>query len=404
MWTTKPPLNLQKQVLKNQEDIETLQATHFVEGGFNMTAAIKYKEASLAALQAHTAFNEPIGTFGMAGDVLYVVAKTGKAEQLWKELGVFPAVGPQGPQGATGATGPQGAKGDKGDTGLVALEYKGPGETVTSAQKAVIKIQDSRFNRTPVTGDGVLVLLKVQTENEPNYIVQCQALGANTDYTTNYMMTSDPTRIKAEDGQGTDIPVVTLTDPSKPVSNDDFNKLANNDISFVIYNNSIFTKITAPTSNSGGIEFTCVDYDINNEPRDVRFESLIINKTSKRWGIYEKILSHKHMYNMFYQDWGPIGEGYYNLKYISFTITSHSDYPPTSPSEICNEFPSTSSGNDVSIIPASGIVADNNGTYYPICGLKVDKSTNTLKVIIAAAANTELELSDNSYFSYNELI
>ena len=97
MWTNKPPLNLQKQVLKNQEDIETLQATHFVEGGFNMTAAIKYKEASLAALQAHTAFNEPLGTFGMAGDVLYVVAKTGNAEQLWKELGVFPAVGPQGP-------------------------------------------------------------------------------------------------------------------------------------------------------------------------------------------------------------------------------------------------------------------------------------------------------------------
>lgn len=537
MWTNKPPLNLQKQVLKNQDDIETLQATHFVEGGFNMTAAIKYKEASLAALQAHTAFNEPLGTFGMAGDVLYVVAKTGKSEQLWKELGVFPAVGPQGPQGpqgatgpkgekgdtgatgsqgpkgdtgATGATGPQGAKGDtglpaltygstinvdtipqighdfswapmfssnfnrtpvvgdvltalvnhkniedsymctvqvteytfptlkgtyknvtkatgtqgpkgdtgatgpqgpagpqgpKGDTGLAALEYKGPGETVTSAQKAVIKIQDSRFNRTPVTGDGVLVLLKVQTENEPNYIVQCQALSANTDYTTNYMMTSDPTKIKGEDGQGgADIPVVTLTDPSKPVSNDDYNKLANNDISFVIYNDYIFTKITAPTSNDGGIEFTCVDYDINNEPRDVRFQSLVINKASKQWFVYEKILTHKHIYNMFYQDWGPIGDGYYDLKYISFTITSNSDYPPTSPSGICNEFPSTSSDGDVSIIPASGIVADNNGTYYSVCGLRVDKSTNTLKVIIASASNTELELSDSSYFIYDELI
>ena len=82
MWTNKPPLNLQKQVYKNQDDIETLQGTHFVEGGFNMTAVIKYKEATLAALQAHTAFNEPLGTFGMVGDVLYVVAKTGKSEQL----------------------------------------------------------------------------------------------------------------------------------------------------------------------------------------------------------------------------------------------------------------------------------------------------------------------------------
>lgn len=536
MWTNKPPLNLQKQVLKNQDDIETLQATHFVEGGFNMTAVIKYKEASLAALQAHTAFNEPLGTFGMVGDVLYVVAKTGKAEQLWKELGVFPAVGPQGPQGATGATGPKGAtgpqgpkgdtgakgdkgdtgatgpqgdkgdtglpaltygstinvdtipqighdfswapmfssnfnrtpiagdvlialvnhqsvedsymctvqvteysfptlkgtyknvtratgtqgptgpKGDKGDTGdlgpqgpkgdtgLAALEYKGPGETVTSAQKSVIKIQDSRFNRTPVSGDGVLVLLKVQTENEPNYIVQCQALSANTDYTTNYMMTSDPTKIKGEDGQGADIPVVTLTDPSKPLSNDDYNKLANSDISFVIYLGSIFTKITATTSNSGGIEFTCVDYDTNNEPGNVRFQSIVINKTSKQWSVDEKVLAHKHIYNMFYQDWGPIGYNTYDLKYIAFTITSDRDPPYTSPSGICDEFPNDNSMNGFSIIPASGFVTDNNGTYYPICGIKVDKSTNTLKVIIAAADNAEIVIEDYNNFNYTQLI
>ena len=536
MWTTKPPLNLQKQVLKNQDDIETLQTTHFVEGGFNMTAVIKYKEASLAALQAHTAFNEPLGTFGMVGDVLYVVAKTGKAEQLWKELGVFPAVGPQGPQGATGpkgatgpqgpkgdtgatgakgdkgdtgATGPQGAKGDtglpaltfsgimnvgtkpqvghdfsyapafasyfnrtpvvgdvlnvlvnhqsnsdsymctikvteyasptlkgtyvnvtqatgtqgpqgpkgdkgdtgdlgpqgpKGDTGLAALEYKGPGETVTSAQKAAIKIQDSRFNRTPVTGDGVLVLLKVQTENEPNYIVQCQALSANTDYTTNYMMTSDPTKIKGEDGQGGNIPVVTLTDPSKPLSNDDYNKLANSDISFVIYNDSIFTKITATTSNSGGIEFTCVDYNTNNDPGNVRFQSITINKTSKKWGVKDEVLAHKRIYNMFYQDWGPIGNGNYNLKYISFTITSDRGYPLHSPSGICSDFPYTESTMGVPIIPASGVVTDNSGTHYPICGLKVDKSTNQLMVIIAATDNTEIEISDSNSFYYTQLM
>ena len=71
-----------QQIGKNKDDIETLKGTHFVEGGFNMTAVIKYKEATLAALQAHTAFNERLGTFGMVGDVLYVVAKTGKSEQL----------------------------------------------------------------------------------------------------------------------------------------------------------------------------------------------------------------------------------------------------------------------------------------------------------------------------------
>lgn len=312
--------------------------------------------------------------------------------------------GPKGDKGDKGDTGATGTQGPKGDTGLAALEYKGPGETVTSAQKTVIKIQDSRFNRTPVTGDGVLVLLKVQTENEPNYIVQCQALSANTDYTTNYMMTSDPTKIKGEDGQGgADIPVVTLTDPSKPVSNDDFNKLANSDISFVIYLGYIFTKITATTSTANFMEFTCVDYDTNNEPGNVRFQSITINKTSKQWGVDDKVLAHKHMYNMFYQDWGTIGDGTYDLKYISFTITSDEDFPYTSPSGICNEFPGDNNMNGFSIIPASGFVT-NNGTYYPICGMKVDKSTSTLKVIIAAADNAEIELSDSNSFNYTQLL
>lgn len=182
MWTNKPPLNLQKQVLKNQEDIETLQTTHFVEGGFNMTAAIKYKEASLTALQAHTAADEPLGTFGMVGDVLYVVAKTGDAEQTWKELGVFPAVGPQGPQGATGATGPQGPKGDtgatgatgpqgaKGDTGLPALTY---GSLITVQTIPQVghtfswaPMFASDFNRTPVVGDVLNVLVNYKSNSD----------------------------------------------------------------------------------------------------------------------------------------------------------------------------------------------------------------------------------------------
>lgn len=209
MWTNKPPLNLQKQVLKNQDDIETLQATHFVEGGFNMTAAIKYKEASLAALQAHTAFNEPLGTFGMVGDVLYVVAKTGKAEQLWKELGVFPAVGPQGPQGPQGATGPKGAKGDtgatgsqgpkgdtgatgatgpqgaKGDTGLsyLALQNALPWSTVPTVGNNLSITPIQRFTRTPVVGDWVYIEVVVGSGNDAtNYLCYCRidAVGGST--------------------------------------------------------------------------------------------------------------------------------------------------------------------------------------------------------------------------------
>ena len=155
-----------QQIGKNKDDIETLKGTHFVEGGFNMTAVIKYKEATLAALQAHTAFNEPLGTFGMVGDVLYVVAKTGKSEQLWKELGKFPAVGPQGAQGPQGATGATGAKGDN---GLDALVWEG-GVFYTRDNVAIGATVNmgptTSFNRTPVAGDTYNVLLTQRDEND----------------------------------------------------------------------------------------------------------------------------------------------------------------------------------------------------------------------------------------------
>ena len=120
-------------------------------------------------------------------------------------------------------------------------------------------------------------------------------------------------------------------------------------------------------------------------------------------GLTNEIVSHPHIYNMFYQDWGPIGDGNYDLKYISFTITSYYDRPDDTPSGISSRFPNDDYGNNVSIIPASGFVT-NNGTYYPICGIKVDNLANTLKVIIAATDNTEIELSDSNSFHYNQLI
>lgn len=222
MWTNKPPLNLQKQVLKNQDDIETLQATHFVEGGFNMTAAIKYKEASLAALQAHTAINEPLGTFGMAGDVLYVVAKTGKAEQLWKELGVFPAVGPQGatgptgpqgPKGDTGAAGSQGPKGDKGDTG--ATGPQGPkGDTglsylavrnailVGTVPKVgtILEIALQYFLRTPVIGDMVYIDVYMTTNSEQiHFLCYCRIASVSSSAANCYIRSVTRSTGKVDD-------------------------------------------------------------------------------------------------------------------------------------------------------------------------------------------------------------
>ena len=188
MWTNKPPLNLQKQVLKNQEDIETLQTTHFVEGGFNMTAAIKYKEASLTALQAHTAADESLGTFGMVGDVLYVVAKTGDAEQTWKELGVFPAVGPQGPQGA------------KGDTGLPALVFNDSilVSTVPSVGQTFSYGPTMSFNRTPAVGDNFIALIGYKSI-EDDYLCQCRITAVNSpSFTATYV---NVTKATGKDGR-----------------------------------------------------------------------------------------------------------------------------------------------------------------------------------------------------------
>lgn len=124
---------LQKQVEDLTEYCQGIQSTRFVEGGYNMTAVIKYSYSTLTALTtAHPAANEELGVFGMGGDVLYVVAQDENNAKTWKELGVFPAtgpagkdgvdgkqgpIGPQGPTGNDGKTGPQGVKGDTGPQG-----------------------------------------------------------------------------------------------------------------------------------------------------------------------------------------------------------------------------------------------------------------------------------------------
>lgn len=181
---------LQKQVEDLTEYCQGIQSTRFVEGGYNMTAVIKYSYSTLDALTAaHPAANEELGVFGMGGDVLYVVAEDENNAKTWKELGVFPAtgpagkdgtdgkqgpIGPQGPTGNDGKTGPQGAKGD---TGLAALVLKNA-LLVTTPPRAgytynVTPLQ--RFNRTPVVNDWVYVDIYTNstTVGETHYLCYC---------------------------------------------------------------------------------------------------------------------------------------------------------------------------------------------------------------------------------------
>lgn len=210
MMTNLDRNKLQKQVEDLTEYCKGIQSTHFVEGGYNMTAVIKYSYSTLTALTtAHPAANEELGVFGMGGDVLYVVAQDENNAKTWKELGVFPAVGPagkdgidgkqgpigpqgptgndgktgpQGPKGDTGATGSQGPKGDtgatgatgpqgaKGDTGLPALTY---GSLITVQTIPQVghtfswaPMFASGFNRTPVVGDVLNVLVNYQSNSD----------------------------------------------------------------------------------------------------------------------------------------------------------------------------------------------------------------------------------------------
>lgn len=190
MMTNLDRNKLQKQVEDLTEYCQGIQSTHFVEGGYNMTAVIKYSYSTITALTtAHPAANEELGVFGMGGDVLYVVAQDENNAKTWKELGVFPAVGPAGkdgkdgkqgpigPQGPTGNDGKTGPQGAKGDTGLPALTY---GSTINVDTIPQIghdfswaPMFASNFNRTPVVGD-VLIALVNHKNIEDSYMCTVQ--------------------------------------------------------------------------------------------------------------------------------------------------------------------------------------------------------------------------------------
>ena len=87
--------------------------------------------------------------------------------------------GPQGPKGNTGATGPQGPKGDigltgpqgpKGDTGLPALTFSGIMTVGTKPQVghtfSYAPAFASSFNRTPVVGDVLNVLVNYNSNSD----------------------------------------------------------------------------------------------------------------------------------------------------------------------------------------------------------------------------------------------
>lgn len=97
--------NLQEQVEKNVEDINTLEKQLPYNGPY----------ASTDAIPEDLLVNN--GTYLIGSDDPYSIYKYNASTETFTDLGYFGAVGPQGPAGANGATGPQGEKGDKGDTG-----------------------------------------------------------------------------------------------------------------------------------------------------------------------------------------------------------------------------------------------------------------------------------------------
>ena len=181
---------LQKQVEDLTEYCKGIQSTRFVEGGYNMTAVIKHSYSTITALTtAHPAANEELGVFGMGGDVLYVVAQDENNAKTWKELGVFPAVGPagkdgtdgkqgpigpQGPTGNDGKTGPQGAKGEDG-LPYLALQNALHWSTVPTVGTNLTISPIQRFTRTPVVGDWVYIEVVVGSGNTAvNYLCYCR--------------------------------------------------------------------------------------------------------------------------------------------------------------------------------------------------------------------------------------
>lgn len=213
MMTNLDRNKLQKQVEDLTEYCKGIQSTHFVEGGYNMTAVIKYSYSTLTALTtAHPAANEELGVFGMGGDILYVVAQDENNAKTWKELGVFPAVGPAGkdgidgkqgpigPQGPTGNDGKTGPQGAKGEDGLPALVFNGSilVSTVPSVGRTFSYGPTMSFNRTPAVGDSFIALIGYKSI-EDDYLCQCRITAVNSpSFTATYV---NVTKATGKDGR-----------------------------------------------------------------------------------------------------------------------------------------------------------------------------------------------------------
>ena len=148
--------NLQEQVLKNMDDIESIAQGSLVIGEFGIKVIGQVESPD--DLPDPTEYEGEYGDAYLVGEetpydyYIFTRAFEGAESPQWLNIGVFPAPGPQGPagqdgadgeqgpRGATGATGPtgpmgpqgpQGPKGDKGDTGATGAQ--GPkGDTGTS--------------------------------------------------------------------------------------------------------------------------------------------------------------------------------------------------------------------------------------------------------------------------------
>ncbi len=113
--------NLQEQVLKNMDDIASIESGAMVIGEFGIRV--------IGQVTNPADLPDPELYDGEYGDAFLVGTETpydyyiftrpfeGALEPTWVNIGVFPAPGPQGPAGQDGAQGPQGPRGIQGATG-----------------------------------------------------------------------------------------------------------------------------------------------------------------------------------------------------------------------------------------------------------------------------------------------
>lgn len=381
MMTNLDRNKLQKQVEDLTKYCQGIQSTHFVEGGYNMTAVIKYSYSTLTALTtAHPAANEELGVFGMGGDVLYVVAQDENNAKTWKELGVFPAVGPAGkdgidgkqgpigPQGPTGNDGKTGPQGAKGQDGLPALVFNGSilVSTVPSVGQTFSYGPTMSFNRTPAVGDNFIALIGYKSI-EDDYLCQCRITAVNSpSFTATYV---NVTKATGKDGRSfsdyTSISV--LTDKGLTYDKDVYGARFSSQVTlFDGSNNAIQTgDIYLPIKGGNGI---IVDAASDNKFLEVKVGDTI-NLADNQQLQFIKTSDNIPMFNI---KPGVINLDPQGVDAIDILAAGVEAY------ENINAGPQISSCGDALVSLSPGVDFEPISPYYKITGVPTSSTSGTL--------------------------